>query len=74
MICKSETPEAGKTTLTLERGETLIIFRPVPAKICPNCGESYLDERVVESVHRAADEAARAGAEVDMRECHRVSA
>ena len=38
VICKSGTPEAGKTTVTLERDKTLIVFRRVPAKTCPNCG------------------------------------
>jgi hypothetical protein len=28
VICKSGTPEAGKTTVTLERGKTLIVFSP----------------------------------------------
>lgn len=74
VICKSGTPEAGTTTVTLERGKTLIVFRQVPAKICPNCGESYLDEGVVDAVYRAADEASGAGVEVDVREFHHVSA
>ena len=64
VICKSGIPETGQTTLTLERGKTLIVFRGVPATICPNCGESYLDEDVVGQVYQAADEAVRTGAEV----------
>lgn len=74
VICKSGTPEAGKTTVTLERGKALIVFRRVPAKICPNCGESYLDDGVVTEVYHAADQAAKAGVEVDVREFHHVSA
>lgn len=68
VICKSGIPEAGTTTVTLERGKALIVFRQVPATICPNCGERYLDEGVVDQVYRAADEAARAGVKVDVRE------
>lgn len=74
VICKSGTPEAGNTTVTLERGKTLVVFRRVPAKICPNCGESYLDDRVVDEVYRAADDAAKAGVEFDVREFHHISA
>ncbi len=74
VICKSGTPEAGKTTVTVERGKTLIVFRRVPAQICPNCGESYLDDGVVDEVYHAADQAAKAGVEVDVREFHHVSA
>lgn len=74
VICKSGTLEAGKTTVTLERGRTLIVFRRVPAEICPNCGESYLNDGVVDTVYHAAEEAAKAGVEVDVREFHHVSA
>ena len=74
VICKSGTLEAGKTTVTLERGNALIVFRRVPAKICPNCGESFLDDGVGEAVYHAADQAAKAGVEVDVREFHHVSA
>lgn len=74
VICKSGIPDAGKTTVTWERGKPLPVFRRVPATIYPNCGESYLDEGVVDQVYRAADEAARAGVEVDVREFHHASA
>lgn len=73
VICKIGKLEAGKTTVTLERGKALIVFRRVPAKICPNCGESYLDDGVVAEVYHAADQAAKAGVEVDAREFHHVS-
>lgn len=74
VICKSGTPESGTTTVTLERGGNLIVFRRVPAKICSNCRESYLDDGVVDEVYHTADEAAKAGVEFDVREFHQVSA
>lgn len=57
---------SGKTTVTLEREETLIVFGRVPAKISPDCGKSYPDD-VVDAVYHAADEAAKVGVEVDVR-------
>ncbi|PSR20618.1 MAG: hypothetical protein C7B45_13975 [Sulfobacillus acidophilus] len=72
VICKSGTPEAGKTTVTLARGKALIVFRRVSARICPNCGETYLDDGVVDELYHAADQAAKAGVEVDVREFHHV--
>lgn len=74
VICKSGILEAGTTTVTLERGTTLIVIRRVPATICPNCGESYLDDAVVDQVYQAADDATAAGVEIDVREFHHVSA
>ncbi|WP_298336225.1 type II toxin-antitoxin system MqsA family antitoxin [Ferrimicrobium sp.] len=73
-ICKSGKLEEGVTAVTVERGGTLVVFRRVPARICPNCGESYLEAAVVDAVCQAGDEAASAGVEVDVREFHHVSA
>lgn len=74
VICKKGTPEAAKATVTLERGKALIIFRQVPAQICPSCRESYLDDGVVVEMYHAADEAFKAGVQVHVRELHHGSA
>ena len=34
----------GKTTITLERGGLTLVVKGVPAQVCPNCGEEYVDE------------------------------
>ena len=54
--------------MTLERDETVIVFRGVPAEVCENCGETYLDEAVTRSLLQAAAEAAGSGVEVDIRQ------
>ncbi len=54
VICKRGNRAAGKTTVTLERDETVIVFRGVPAEVCDNCGEAYLDEAVTKSLLQAA--------------------
>jgi YgiT-type zinc finger domain-containing protein len=68
VICKQGNTTPGKTTVTLERDETVIVFRSVPAEVCDNCGEAYLDEAVTESLLQAASEAAISGVEVDIRQ------
>ena len=68
VICKQGNTTPGKTTVTLERDETVIVFRGVPAEVCDNCGEAYLDEAVTESLLQAAAEAAISGVEVDIRQ------
>ncbi|MCL6563750.1 MAG: YgiT-type zinc finger protein, partial [Firmicutes bacterium] len=35
VICKRGIPQAGTTTVTVERPGTLVVFRQVPAQICP---------------------------------------
>ncbi|MEJ2147705.1 MAG: type II toxin-antitoxin system MqsA family antitoxin [Acidobacteriota bacterium] len=68
VICKQGNTTPGKTTVTLERDETVIVFRGVPAEVCDNCGEAYLDEAVTKSLLQAAAEAAISGVEVDIRQ------
>lgn len=46
VICKHGETQAGHTTVTLERGETVLVFRNVPAQVCANCGEAYVSEEV----------------------------
>ena len=46
VICKVGETQPGKTTVTLERGGTTLVFKDVPAQVCPNCGEAYVDEEI----------------------------
>lgn len=66
VICKHGATHPGKTTVTLERGETIVIIKDVPAEICDNCGEYYLDEKTTDQVLRMAEEAAQKNAEVEI--------
>lgn len=50
IICKQTTTQAGTTTLTLERGGATFVIKNIPAQVCPNCGEAYLDEQVAAQV------------------------
>ena len=68
VICKKGNTRQGKATVTLERDGTTLIVRRVPAEVCENCGEEYVDETAATSLLKTAEEAARAGAHVDIRE------
>lgn len=68
MICKNGSTHLGKATVTLEREGTTLIVRGVPAEVCENCGEEYVDEDAATSLLKTAEEAARAGAHADIRE------
>ena len=49
LICKAAEPVQGTTTVTLERGELTLVIKEVPALVCPNCGEDYVDEDTFQS-------------------------
>jgi YgiT-type zinc finger domain-containing protein len=40
-ICKHGETNYGNTTVTLNRENTIIIIKDVPADICGNCGEYF---------------------------------
>ena len=66
LTCKVGTPELGLTTVTLERGATLVVFKNVPAQICPNCGEKYFDSSITGRLLAQAQDAVAKGAEVEI--------
>lgn len=67
-ICKRGDTSVGKATVTLEKNGTTLVFRGVPAQVCQNCGEEYVDEDVTTQLLNAAEEASRVGVQVDVRE------
>lgn len=68
VICTGGGTQPGKTTITLERGAATLVFKGVPAQVCENCGEAYVGQETTEKLLRLAEEAVRAGVQVDIRE------
>jgi len=67
-ICKHGETRPGKTTVTLQRNGMTLVIRNVPAEVCENCGEAYVDEATARELLHGAKAAARAGVMVDIRE------
>ena len=68
IICRQAEVEPGQTTVTLERGGRTLVVKGVPARVCPNGGEAYLDEAVTSQLLREAEAMVEAGALVDVRQ------
>ncbi len=66
-ICRHGTTHAGVASITLERGDSTVMFKSVPAEICDNCGEVFHDAKVTKSLLEQADLAAKSGVEIDVR-------
>lgn len=45
VVCKQAETRPGVTTVTFARGEATFLVREVPAQVCPNCGEDYVQPR-----------------------------
>ena len=56
VICKNKKVKRGTTVLPIERGETILLVTDIPARICANCGEPYIDERIAGQVEALANE------------------
>jgi YgiT-type zinc finger domain-containing protein len=66
VICRQGETKAGTVTVTLQRGETTVIIKGVPAQVCENCGEYYLDENVTERIMAMGEEAVKKNVEVEI--------
>jgi YgiT-type zinc finger domain-containing protein len=67
VICRHGQTNKGQVTVTLQRGESTIVFREVPADVCVNCGEYYLSEEITEKLLERAQRAVQNGAMVEIQ-------
>jgi len=65
-ICKHGHTAPGLATVTFTRDETIVVIRSVPADICPNCGEYFLDELTTSTVLKVAEDSVRRGSEIEV--------
>ena len=68
VICKHGETQPGTTRVAVERGPTDLVVRPVPAQVCNNCGEAYLDADAVDRLQQMLAVAEEGGAQVEVRE------
>ena len=66
VICKHGQTLPGKVTVPLQRGETTVVVKDVPAEVCQNCGEYYLDSQITARLFQTAEQAVKNGAEVEI--------
>ena len=51
----------GATLLPIERGNAILLVTDIPAQVCTNCGEPYLDEDTARDVQQLANETLMGG-------------
>ena len=66
LFCKQGETAPGEVTVTLQRGETTVVLKRVPAEVCQNCGEYYLSDSVTGKVLSRAEAAVKNGAEIEI--------
>ena len=65
-ICRHGHTESGFTTVTLERNQSTLVFKKVPADICENCGEVYLSSEINRSLLKQAEQELQRGVFLEM--------
>ena len=68
LVCKQGDTQPGITTVTLERATTTLVVKEVPAQICSNCGEAYMDEATTEALLTMLKQAVANGVSVAVRD------
>ena len=61
LLCRQAESVDGVTSVLFERGEMKLTVKNVPARVCPNCGEAYVEEDVAVQLLRGAEEMTAAG-------------
>jgi len=68
VICKKGQTKIGTATVTLDKDGAILVFKGVPARVCANCGEEYVDENIAASLLQSAAEAAQSEIQVEVRQ------
>jgi YgiT-type zinc finger domain-containing protein len=61
LICRKAELVESYTTVDFERDEFKLVVNEVPARICPNCWEAFVDENVAAQLLSIARQKSEAG-------------
>ena len=67
VICRHGDMGDGVATVILTRDTLTLVVKDVPALVCDNCGEEYVEDAVTSRLLETAEEALKAGVQVDVR-------
>jgi YgiT-type zinc finger domain-containing protein len=65
-ICQNGSTTDEHITVTLDRDQTILVFKGVPAQVCDNCGEEYVSAEINRKLLEMAGEAARRGVTLEL--------
>jgi YgiT-type zinc finger domain-containing protein len=56
----------GATTFTADFGAGVVVVRHVPARVCSQCGEAWIEDATAAQVERLVEQARTSGKEVEV--------
>ncbi len=55
LVCKNDKFTQGLTSLNIERGVAILVITDIPARVCTNCGEPYIEADIARDVQSLAN-------------------
>ncbi len=74
VMCKQGVTAPGTATMTFEEDGAVIVIQHVPADVCQTCEAPYFDQGTTARLLALAEEIARSGIKVEVREYPGVTA
>jgi YgiT-type zinc finger domain-containing protein len=72
-VCKNGETKPGKSVITLTKGKLVFTIKNVPAHICHDCSEEYIDEDTTNLLLQTANESFNKGVVFDLRDWEKFS-
>ncbi|MCA6369544.1 MAG: type II toxin-antitoxin system MqsA family antitoxin [Cytophagales bacterium] len=66
VLCHNGATEKGLVTVTLEKNQTIVLIKNVPAEVCTTCGHYYLSDEMTKVVLQKGGDAITKGAELEV--------
>lgn len=63
----------GTTTFTVDKEDTLVVIRNVPATICSLCGNAWFSDEVAASIETIVEEAKNRRRQVEVTQYQKVA-
>jgi len=65
-ICRNGHTVEGHITVVMDKDQTTLVFKDVPAEICDNCGEEYLSSDTNKKLLQLANDASKRGVSLEL--------
>ena len=66
VLCRNGETQNGETLFTISQDRVAVIVKNVPAQVCPNCGEAYVDDVTASRIFNQAEELVKSDNEVEI--------
>ncbi len=66
VICKTGVTAPGIKSFMLEKGNSIVIVKGVPAQVCNQCGEAYFDAATTKKLYAQTSASIQNGAELEV--------